>query len=161
VAGVSRRSSTRRDRVVSVAHLSRRFATSLSPRPPSADDETWARGWLTDEEILLWVAMPAADRRHAIEVARRFRDLRPDATRPQTAGALLHDVGKVQSGLGTLGRVAATVVGPRTRRFRQYHDHEEIGAAMAADAGSDPVTVATIRGRGPAAADLRAADDSI
>ena len=77
------------------------------------------------------------------------------------AGALLHDVGKVQSGLGTWGRVAATVVGPRTRRFRQYHDHEQIGANMAAQAGSDPATVALIRGDGPAAADLRAADDSI
>jgi hypothetical protein len=146
---------------VSVGHLARRFATSLSPRPPSADDETWARRWLSDEEIVLWSAMRAADRRHAVEVARRFRDLRPDATRPQTAGALLHDVGKVQSGLGTFGRVAATIVGPRTRRFRQYHDHEQIGAAMAAVAGSDPATVALIRGQGPAAAELRAADDSI
>jgi hypothetical protein len=161
VAGVSGRPPARRDGVVSIAHLVRRFATSLSPRPPSAEDEAWARRWLTDEEIMLWAAMPVADRRHAIEVTRRFRGLRPDATRAQTAGALLHDVGKVQSGLGTLGRVAATMVGPRTRRFRQYHDHGEIGAAMAADAGSDPATVAIIRGRGPAAADLRAADDSI
>ena len=160
MAGVSRRPSARRDRVVSIAHLARRFATSVSPRPPSPDAETWARGWLTDEEVELWMAMPAADRRHAIEVARRFRDLRPDATRRETAGALLHDVGKVQSGLGTWGRVAATIVGPRTRRFRQYHDHEQIGAAMAATAGSDPLTVALIRGQGPAAADLRAADDS-
>jgi hypothetical protein len=32
---------------------------------------------------------------------------------------------------------------------------------MAAAAGSDPATVAIIRGQGPAAADLRAADDSI
>ena len=58
--------------------------------------------------------------------------------RAEMAGALLHDVGKVQSGLGTWGRVAATVVGPRTRRFRQYHDHEQIGASMAAQAGIRP-----------------------
>jgi hypothetical protein len=161
VAGVSRRPSARRDRLVSIGHLARRFTTSLSPRPPSAGDEAWARGWLTDEEIALWAAMPPADRRHAIEVARRFRDRRADATRPQMAGGLLHDVGKVHAGLGTFGRVAATIVGPRTRRFRQYHDHEQIGANMAAQAGSDPVTVALIRGHGPAAADLRAADDSI
>jgi hypothetical protein len=161
VAGVPGRPPARRDRIVRAAHLARRFATSLSRRPPSAGDDTWARGWLTDEEIQLWVVMPAADRRHAIEVAMRFRDLLPDATRPQIAGALLHDVGKVQSGLGTWGRVAATIVGPRTRRFRQYHDHEEIGAAMATTAGSDPLTVALIRGQGPAATDLQAADDSI
>ena len=69
------------------------------------------------------------------------------------------DVGKLDSGLGTLARVAATVVGPRTARFRAYHDHEAIGARLAEGAGSDPVTVALIEGSGPAAADLRAADD--
>jgi hypothetical protein len=146
---------------VRFGHLVRRFATSLFARPPSANDEAWARRWLSDEEIVLWASMPDADRRHAVDVARRFRDLRPDATQGQTAGALLHDVGKVQSGLGTFGRVAATIVGPRTPRFRQYHDHEQIGAAMAAMAGSDPATVALIRGQGPAADDLCAADDSI
>lgn len=77
------------------------------------------------------------------------------------AGALLHDVGKSASSLGTFGRVVATVVGPRSMRLRRYHDHEAIGAEMAAGAGSDTVTVALIRGTGPAADDLRAADDSI
>jgi hypothetical protein len=75
------------------------------------------------------------------------------------AGALLHDAGKVEAGLGTFGRVVATVVGPRTARFRSYHDHEAIGARLADAAGSDPVTVALIEGHGPAAADLSAADD--
>ena len=134
---------------------------SLSRTPPSAGDEAWARSSLTAEETKLWARMPAADRRHALEVSRRFLEIRADATRAEIAGALLHDVGKVQSGLGTWRRVLATVVGPRTRRFRQYHDHEQIGANMAAQAGSDPATVALIRGDGPAAADLRAADDSI
>jgi hypothetical protein len=161
VAGVLPGSPTCRDRAVSLDHLARRFVTSLSRRPPSAADEDWARTWLTDEEAKLWAAMPSADRRHAVEVCRRFLVRRADASRPEVAGALLHDVGKVQSGLGTWGRVAATVVGPRTRRFRQYHDHEQIGANMAAHAGSDPATVALICGDGPAAADLGAADDSI
>ncbi len=53
----------------------------------------------------------------------------------------------------------ATVVGPRTRRFRLYHDHEALGARLAAAAGADVVTVALIEGRGPGAADLRVADD--
>ena len=146
---------------MSFVHLARRFAASLSRRPPSPDDEVWARTWLTGAEAELWVAMPNADRRHAVEVTRRFLARRSGATRPEIAGALLHDVGKVQSELGTWGRVAATIVGPRTRRFRQYHDHEQIGANMAAQAGSDRVTVALIGGQGPAADDLGAADDSI
>jgi hypothetical protein len=146
---------------VSPGHLVRRFVTSLSRRPPSAQDAAWAQGWLTAAEGELWASMPPADRRHAIEVTRQFVARRAQASRGEVAGALLHDVGKVQSGLGTLGRVAATIAGPRTRRFRMYHDHEEIGAAMAAHAGSEATTVALIRGAGPAAADLRAADDSI
>lgn len=105
--------------------------------------------------------MPAPDRRHSIEVARRFATVRPAADRIELAGALLHDVGKTASGLGTFGRVLATVVGPRTRRLRDYHDHEAIGAALAAAVGSDRHTVALIRGEGPAAHDLQAADDSI
>ena len=56
------------------------------------------------------------------------------------AGALLHDVGKLESGLGTLARVVATIVGPRTARFRRYHDHERIGADLLVAAGSTPVT---------------------
>ena len=146
---------------MSVTHLARRFVTSLSPRPPSADEDEWARTWLTNEEAKLWTAMPNADRRHAVEVSRRFLTRRPVATRAEMAGALLHDVGKVQSGLGPWRRAMATIVGPRSRRFRQYHDHEQIGANMAAQTGADPATVALIRGEGPAAADLQAADDSI
>jgi HD domain len=146
---------------VTARHLVRRFVTSLSRTPPSAADEAWAGSSLTAEEAKLWARMPNADRRHALEVSRRFLELRADATREEIAGALLHDVGKVQSGLGTWRRVLATVVGPRTRRFRQYHDHEQIGANMAAQAGADPATVALIRGDGPAAADLRASDNSI
>ena len=54
--------------------------------------------------------------------------------------------------------MVATIVGPRTERFSTYHDHEAIGARLAAEAGSDPVTVALIEGRGRAAEDLRTAD---
>jgi len=140
-------------------HLVRRFVTSLSRREPDADDERWARSHLGPGEVELWARMAAPDRRHAVTVARRFVALRGGATPAEVAGALLHDVGKVESGLGVAGRVVATVVGPRTARFRTYHDHEAIGAGLAAERGSDPVTVALIRDEGPAAAALRAADD--
>lgn len=141
------------------AHLVRRFATSLSRRAPSPADDRWATDALVGAEVELWRRMTNADRRHAIEVTRRFVARRPAAGRAEIAGALLHDAGKVEAGLGPLARVAATVVGPRTPRWRTYHDHEAIGARLAEAAGSDPVTVALIDGRGPAAADLRAADD--
>ena len=146
---------------MSVPHLARRFVTSLSRRAPVPSDAEWAHSWLADGERTLWDSMPAPDRRHSIEVARRFHARRPSATRAELAGALLHDVGKTASGFGTFGRVLATVVGRRTRRLREYHDHEALGAAMAEAAGSDPTTAALVRGVGPAADDLQAADDSI
>ena len=146
---------------MNVIHLVRRFATSLSARPPSAADDAWARHWLTATEAALWERLSNADRRHAIEVTRRFLARRASASRAEIAGALLHDVGKLDAGLGTWGRVIATAVGPRGDRFRRYHDHEAIGARWLADGGSDPATVQLVTGSGPAAPDLRAADDSI
>jgi putative nucleotidyltransferase with HDIG domain len=91
-------------------------------------------------------------------VARRFVAIRPAATTPEIAGALLHDIGKLESSLGVAGRVVATVVGPRGPRFRAYHDHEDLGAAMLRAAGSDEVTVELVAGRGDASPDLAAAD---
>jgi len=130
-------------------HLARRFVTSLPPTPPRPADEAWADRQLLDAERSLWVRLSNQDRRHSIEVARRFCEARPEATRAEVAGALLHDIGKVQCGLGTFGRVVATIVGPRTERFRIYHDHEEIGARLTAEAGSDPATVELVAERGP------------
>lgn len=143
----------------SYGHLVRRFVGSLSRREPVPSEVDWAASWLAPEELALWEAMPVADRRHSLVVARRFVAAEPDAPRDIVAAALLHDVGKTGCGLGTWGRVAATVAGPRGRRFRRYHAHEAIGADMAAAAGSTPATVEAIRGDGEFAARLRAADD--
>ena len=144
---------------MNVVHLAKRYVGSLSKTPPSAEDEAWAMTWLTSAEAHLWSRMTVADRRHSIEIARRFQELRPAATREEMAGALLHDVGKLQSGLPTSRRVLATIVGPRTARYREYHEHEAIGADLAAAADAAPATIALIRGEGPAAADLATADD--
>lgn len=139
-------------------HLAARFFWSLSSRPPRAEDEVWAESFLLPGEIALWRRMSNQDRRHSTKVARRFRAARPGATRAEMAGALLHDVGKIECGLGTFGRVAASVVGGRTERFRVYQDHEHIGALLADAAGSDPATVELIDERGPAYETLRACD---
>ena len=139
-------------------HLAARFVTSLPPTPPTVDDEVWVDDHLLAGERELWVRLSNQDRRHSAAVARRFVERRPDATRAEIAGAILHDVGKIECGLGTFGRVVATLVGPRTRSFRAYHDHEDIGAAMARRAGSDPATVELIAQRGPAFSALDASD---
>jgi hypothetical protein len=130
----------------------RRFAGALDPRGPRPADEAWAVGHLLEGEVALWRRMSGPDRRHAVGVARRaVAELGGSLERPWVAAALLHDVGKVESGLGTLARVPATLVGlavPRTRvarwsgRLGAYLRHDEVGAARLRAAGSDPRTVA-------------------
>jgi putative nucleotidyltransferase with HDIG domain len=144
--------------VAKVWHLVARFVTSLPPTPPAVTDEVWVEDQLLPGERQLWVQLSNQDRRHSIAVARRFAAVRPEATRAEVAGAILHDVGKIDCGLGTFARVGATLVGPRTRAFRSYHDHEAIGAEMARRAGSEPATVELIAQRGPAFEALLASD---
>jgi hypothetical protein len=141
-------------------HLARRFFASFSRTPPSAEDEAWARSQLLPLERALWVRQAVEDRRHCIGVARRFVAARPDAPRAAVAGALLHDIGKVDAKVGTFGRAAARLVGGRTKRMRSYLDHERIGAEWLAEGGSDPLTVDLVAGVGPWFPDLERADNA-
>ena len=144
-----------------LVHLARRWWGSLSPAAPSPTDEAWAHANLLEGERLVFDAMSVPDRRHAVSVARRFVDGWPGAVRDQVAAALLHDVGKTHSGLSTAERVVATLVGPRTRRFRDYHRHESIGLDMCRRAGSTEQTLSLLAGRADARIleALRRADD--
>ena len=125
-------------------HLAKRFFGSLTRREPSEPESTWATGHLLAGEQAIWVQLSAADRRHAIGVARRTVELLGQQTpRPVLAAALLHDSGKLDSGLGPFTRALATVVDIRTgdSRFARYRRHDDIGATMLKQAGSDPLTV--------------------
>jgi hypothetical protein len=128
---------------VKLLHLARRFFGSLSRREPDAGDEQWVRSLLGDGEHDLWRRMSAADRRHAIGVARAVpEDLAP--------AALLHDVGKTVSGLGTFARVGATVLGwfGRDRwggRVGDYLRHDQLGAELLRTAGSAELTTTWAR----------------
>jgi hypothetical protein len=130
---------------VKALHLARRFVGSLRRGGPP--DEAWAVAQLTAGERALWQRMSDADRRHAVDVAHTVGD---DAPRPVLAAALLHDVGKVESGLGTFARVGATLLGLAGRdrwrgRIGRYLRHDELGAGLLEAAGSDPLTVAWAR----------------
>lgn len=145
----------------SAGHLVRRFFGSLRPGGPPPGDEAWARSHLLPAEVRLWARMSGADRRHAVGVARRVeRSLGHEATRPVLAASLLHDIGKTESGLGTYGRVVATLsakvaghgMADRwqrgrgfTRRVGLYLNHPAIGGDLLELAGSDPLTVAWTR----------------
>jgi hypothetical protein len=150
-------------------HLAERFFGALSPAGPQPADEAWALSQLRPGEQELWHRMSGPDRRHAVGVARdTARLLAPDEPgREVLAAALLHDVGKVESGLGTFARVgvtlAAVAVGRdklvdwgaassgsgagaarrrRTLRARTglYLRHDRLGAQLLVQAGSDVLT---------------------
>lgn len=131
-----------------IVHLAKRFVGSLSRQEPTVDDTAWALGHLLLGEQALWQQMSVADRRHAIGVAWGVVELLgPSVTRPVLAAALLHDVGKIDSGLGTWARALATVIN-RTAgngRFARYRRHDQIGSTLLTVAGSDPLTVAWAR----------------
>jgi hypothetical protein len=114
-------------------------------------DEAWVASVLLPGELALWRQLSAPDRRHAAGVARTVAARLPGSGRPVLAAALLHDIGKLDSGLGTFARVPATLIGAVAGRSRASHwrgrvgaylDHPARGAARLRAAGSDPLTCA-------------------
>ena len=116
-----------------IAHLAKRFVLSLVPSQVQEIERQWVHSILSQDESALWNSMMVQDRRHSVMVGRRFVKLRPTSSQGEIAGALLHDV-------------LATLVGPRTSRFRQYHDHESIGAEMLRSIGSDELAISMVEG---------------
>ena len=123
---------------------------SLRPGGPSPADETWVASVLGAGELQLWRRMSGPDRRHAVGVAKAVAS----DDRAVAAAALLHDVGKLDAGLGTFGRSFVTawaLVAGRERvagghgRAARYVRHDAIGADLLAAAGAEPLTVAWAR----------------
>jgi hypothetical protein len=144
-----------------VLHLARRFFGSLKPGRPPASEIEWVESTLSSPEFELWQRMSNPDQRHSVQVGRDVEATLGAKGPPEAlAAALLHDIGKVQSGLGTYLRVAATLSvavagrdaiplwkkqGGVIRRIGLYCDHPDIGADLLALAGSHDVTVAWAR----------------
>jgi hypothetical protein len=144
--------------VAALGHLASRFCGSLLPIGPRRADTAWALTHLGPGERAVWSRMSRVDRRHAAGVARRAAAALGDqATTDVVAAALLHDAGKVESGLGAWARAAATIAAavagrPRVaawsqrqglaRRFGLYLRHPELGAELLAAAGSSVLVVA-------------------
>ncbi len=140
----------------------------MRPGPPSSADLDWARAQLSEAERRWFDRMSNPDRRHVVAVARAVEpsldDVRIDGRplddgerRAVLAAALLHDVGKVQAGLRTYGRVVATLSGAVggaafaeawqdttgfTRKVGLYLRYPTIGSEILAVAESHPWVVA-------------------
>ena len=139
-------------------HLLGRFFGSLVVRNVTRSDRLWVETILTAPEYQCWLRLSRADAVESVAVARRFEGATQPAvsatglTAPPTYGseviaecvaaALLHDVGKLDCQLGTIGRALATIAGGIaghemadawslrrgvTRRFGLYLRHGELG----------------------------------
>lgn len=145
----------------SPVHLAGRFFGALWPGRPPREDDSWARCHLLPGEVRLWERMSGPDQRHAVAVARQAISLVGDGQpigREFVAAALLHDVGKVESGLGTFSRVGVTLaalamgrrrlVGTSSAaaptgvrgRVRAYLTHDKLGGELLRAAGSHELT---------------------
>jgi hypothetical protein len=131
-------------------HLAGRFFGALSPAGPPLEDEAWALGSLLGGEKLLWRRMSGPDQRHAVGVARgTVRLLGPEEPPPEVvAAALLHDVGKVESSLGTFARVGVTLAALAVGRARLLR------WAASAPLPEAPLSEAPLSGAAPPAAIL-------
>jgi HD domain-containing protein len=134
-------------------HLARRFFGALRPGGTSGEDRAWVESVLEPAELALWARQPGHDQRHSAGVARQVEAALaggPHAGDTRwVACALLHDIGKLATGLGIPARVLATLVGRATgstvadweehrglrRRIALYLRHPELGADMIQLAG--------------------------
>jgi HD domain len=146
-------------------HRVQRFFRTVFSTAPSDVDAAWAAQFLSAEEQRVFDRMSPVDRSHSIGVARGAAahldrlDLSESdaAARWILAAALTHDVGKSVSGLGTYGRVVATLseafggsdMGAvwadkrgMTRKVGLYLQYPQLGAELLAVAGSDERVVA-------------------
>jgi hypothetical protein len=133
--------------------------------------------WLTPAQLALFDGMPAADRRHGLDVVATLRATGMTDRDVHLAG-LFHDAGKgrtvrlwhrVAWSLGELlgtwvHRIAARLPGGAAAMAR-LRDHAERSALLAAAAGCSPRAVALIRGEagpdgGASLAALHAADEA-
>lgn len=138
-----------------VRHLSGRFFGSLRARPVDATDLAWVQHVLTPAEFAIWDTLGRADRAESVAVGRRVAAaLGPAVDERWLAAALLHDVGKTDARLGTVGRAGATAIAAvashgRARRWTNrigvYVTHDDRGAARLEAAGARPEAVAWAR----------------
>ncbi|NND85548.1 MAG: hypothetical protein HKN46_10415, partial [Acidimicrobiia bacterium] len=129
-------------------HLARRFFAVAFASDLRADEQAWVAERLDEADQRLFWLQPIPDRRHAHGVAAWVADRRPERL-DLVRAALLHDVGKRHSALGSFGRTWATLLRwlplPDSGRFSRYTRHGPIGADELAALGHDGIVEAFAR----------------
>jgi len=125
-------------------HLVRRFFGFVRAAPLSPSEQARIHVALPSHLRRLFFAQRHEDQRHALDVWNRLGN---DPALIQAA--LLHDLGKVDSGLGAIGRASATIWSatslPIWGRWLTYVAHGPIGAQILEAHGADDLAVAFTR----------------
>jgi len=129
----------------SLAHLASRFLDVVFARPLTAGERDLVSGWLrSDTEADLFWSQTIADQRHGLLSASAVAERLPERM-DLVRASLFHDVGKVQAGLGVVGRTMAAVISKLGlivgNRQSDHFRHGEIGAHLLSEAGCDGVVV--------------------
>lgn len=102
------------------------------------------RAWLSPFEGESFFAQPVYDQRHGLEAARHVAGQQP-LRRDLVRAALLHDIGKRQSGLSPIGRSFASAHakfgGVAKGKWLSYLEHGHAGAVELDILGAEPIVV--------------------
>lgn len=127
-----------------IAHLARRFFSSLRARRPTASDQMFASGLLSSDEAEVFWSQPVPDLAHAVRSAQSVAEVAP-GRHDLARAALLHDVGKRLSGTGIIRRSTATALSlvrlPTPQRMTSYLEHGRLGAEELEALGCEDLVV--------------------
>ena len=125
-------------------HLATRLLSVVFSAGLTLEEVAETRSWLSPFEGESFFAQPAYDQRHGLEAARHLA-LQQPIRRDLVRAALLHDIGKRQSGLGPIGRSVAsahTKLGGVARgKWLSYLEHGHAGALELDVLGAEPIVV--------------------
>ena len=83
---------------------------------------------LDENLLLIFWQLKKEDRAHSLEVMNRMKML--STIKNMHKLALIHDIGKVHSDIGWLGRIFADMGFNKSINAKKYKDHEKIGQVL-------------------------------
>ena len=159
----------KRSMLAKAIHRIRQFYNAMFSVYTKAD-ECFATGYLGSEEISLFNQLPAFEKKHAVNVARRMLEMalyNPELDpRKLVRLGLLHDIGKVAEHNTILSKSLLVLFryftpglyqalaerGVGDRRFRRYYNHRhhgQVGAQMLARIGVSSEILSIVKKHDP------------
>ena len=83
---------------------------------------------LDENMLILFWRLKKEDRAHSLEVFNRMKKITDDKSMHELA--IIHDIGKVASDIGWLGRIFADLGYNKSNNAKRYKNHEELGIGL-------------------------------